>query len=120
MKNLLKCNCALMRAVWLWVLLAASAVTAHAAWYIYGEAPFGGWNVNNGLEMTASGLSNEYRAVANLTSESTLFTFSTGSGSWDDGTNAINNNRWGAYNDQVWTATVGSDFGTKKGKGNGN
>ena len=118
MKNLLKCNCALMRTVWLWVLLAASAVTAHAAWYIYGEAPFGGWNVNNGLKMTASGLSSEYRAVANLTSESTLFTFSTGSGSWDDGTNAINNNRWGAYNDQVWTATVGSDFGTKKGKGN--
>ena len=118
MKNLFNFkNAIMLRVAWLLLLFTAGTTAVHAAWYIYGDAPFS-WNVNGGLEMTASGLSNEYRAVANLTSESTLFTFSTGSGSWDDGTNAINKNRWVAYNDQVWTATVGSDFGTKQGKGN--
>lgn len=67
-----------------------AALNAHAAVYIVGDAPFGGWNPASGMEMSTT--DNVVYTVENVEINGTVyFIFTTQLGSWND----VNTHRYG-------------------------
>jgi hypothetical protein len=94
--------------------LTASIPQMQAAMYIVGDAPFGGWKTNQGMQMTQNGSS--YTATATINGN-IYFTFATQLCSGEQDWSTFNNYRLGAqqYNQNV---TIGNTYFTQQGSGN--
>lgn len=114
MKTLKLLTKARFRLLALILCMTAFVPQLHAAMYIVGNNPFGGWKTNAGMQMTQNG--NTYTATATINGE-IYFVFATQLCSGESDWNTFNNYRWGAqsYNQSV---TVGTTYYTQQGSGN--
>ena len=109
MKNLKLLTRKRFRLLALILCLTASIPQLQAAMYIVGDAPFGGWKTNKGMQMTQSGTSYTATAAVNGT---IYFVFATQLCSGESDWSTFNNYRLGAqqYNQNV---TVGNTYYTQ-------
>ena len=114
MKNLKLLTRKRFRLLALILCLTASIPQLQAAMYIVGDAPFGGWKTNKGMQMTQSGTSYTATAAVNGT---IYFVFATQLCSGESDWSTFNNYRLGAqqYNQNV---TVGNTYYTQAQSGN--
>ncbi len=96
------------------LFVALVGLNANAAMYIVGDAPFGGWNPANGVEMTLSNDGVTYTYDATLTSPDVWFIFAEAIGDW----NTVNANRYDSGLTTDLTVTAGVEFTPVKGNTN--